>query len=217
MLLKFSAKGTKDIILRFLFLIFFISSFFTSCRLAYKSAIPHYKKIYQDTTAEPDYTNLNHWAAHPDKWDVSDTIPLSLKNEKRDTTADVFFIHPTTFLKNKKHPKKWNADIHDAELNAKTDYSTILYQASVFNGSCRVFAPRYRQAHIASFFSDDTMNARKALTNAYEDIRKAFQHYLKYEHKGRPIIIAAHSQGTMLALHLQPFLLVVPSKVLFLL
>jgi hypothetical protein len=55
-----------------------------------------------------------------------------------------------------------NPSIADPVLNAKTDYSTILYQASVFNGSCLVYAPRYRQAHIAAFFMKDTMAAKKA-------------------------------------------------------
>jgi hypothetical protein len=85
-------------------------------------------------------------------------VPAPLKNEARDSLVDVFFLHPTTFTLNRKL-ENTNAGIDDAYINAKTDYSSILYQASVFNQQCRVFAPRYRQAHLASFFSKDKIKA----------------------------------------------------------
>ena len=199
---QFYAKGTKHCFLRILFSIFFFPGFFTSCQPAYKSALTAYKNNYNDSVSVPDYHQLNHWAAHPDKKDLSDSIPAPLLSEERNIKADVFFVHPTTFLKNKRNPKKWNAAINDPVLNAKTDYSTILYQASVFNASCRVYAPRYRQAHIASFFSKDTAGAHLALEKAYTDVKNAFQYYLEQQNKGRPIIIAAHSQGTIHAARL---------------
>jgi hypothetical protein len=89
-----------------------------------------------------------------------------------------------------------NARIDDKILNAKTDYTTILYQASVFNQHCRVFAPRYRQAHISSFFMQDTTLANEAFEIAYNDLKTAFEYYLQHWNNGRPIIIAAHSQGS---------------------
>jgi Protein of unknown function (DUF3089) len=158
---------------------------FVCCRPAYKSYRQAYEKEYQqkDLTT-PDYSDLKYWAAHPWKQDPSDSIPQPLLSEARDSLVDVFFLHPTTLTSKKTSGVVWNADINDAELNAKTDYSSILYQASVFNGSCRVFAPRYRQAHIYSFFSSDTINTKKAFAVAYEDVKNAF-------------IIASHSQGTL--------------------
>ena len=47
----------------------------------------------------PDYSNLFFWAAHPDKKDMSDSVPSFLRNETKDGSADVFFLHPTTFTK----------------------------------------------------------------------------------------------------------------------
>jgi hypothetical protein len=149
---------------------------------------------------EPDYSRLDCWAAHPRKADPSDSIPLPLRNSFRaDTTVDVFFLHPTTLTGKK--DERWNAAINDAAINAKTDYSTILYQASVFN-EYRVFAPRYRQAHIRAYFTRDSAAAEKAFNLAYEDIKKAFKYYLDHDNNGRPIIIASHSQGSSHALHL---------------
>jgi hypothetical protein len=92
-----------------------------------------------------------------------------------------------------------NPLISDADLNAKTDYSSILYQASVFNGSCLVYAPRYRQAHISAFYTKDTLASQAAFELAYRDIKSAFEYYLQHHNNNRPIIIASHSQGTLLA------------------
>lgn len=155
------------------------------------------KYQFKSPDGKPDYSHLDYWAAHPWKWDPSDSIPTPLENEARDSLADVFFLHPTTYT-SKKRMDGPNASIDDDYTNAKTDYSSILYQASVFNGQCRVFAPRYRQAHIRMFFSTDKEKAATAFELAYADLKSSFEYYLKTWNKGRPIIIAAHSQGSLL-------------------
>ncbi len=151
---------------------------------------------FKSDERKPDYANLNYWAAHPFKSDPSDEIPLDLQSEIQETEADVFFIHPTTYT-DRKMPMGWNADINNADLNEKTDKSTILYQASIFNKYCKVYAPRYRQANIKVFFTSDKEQENASLDTAYEDIKAAFIFYLKSYNKGRPIIIASHSQGTL--------------------
>ena len=179
---------------QFLLVILMTSLF--SCSDKYQTFRSQYQ--FKSPDGKPDYSNLNYWAAHPWKHDPSDSVPAPLKNETRDSVADVFFLHPTTFTSLRKS-KTRNADIDDDYINAKTDYSAILYQASVFNQQCRVFAPRYRQAHIFNFFSKDKEKAAKAFDLAYEDLKNAFEYYLKNWNKGRPIIIAAHSQGSLMA------------------
>ena len=151
---------------------------------------------FQNKTSQPDYSNLNYWAASPFKYDPSDDIPKGLKDKNKDSLADVFFIYPTTYT-DSKMPEGWNADINDAVLNEKTDNTTILYQASVFNKYCRVFSPRYRQANIRAFYSEEKDSANAAFDTAYEDIKNAFEYYLQHFNHGRPIIIASHSQGTL--------------------
>jgi len=169
------------------------SLIFLSCNKyrAYKS-----QYAFNSPDGLPDYGNLDFWAAHPWKKDPSDSIPKPLRNGIVDSTVDVFFLHPTTFT-GKKQKKVSNASIDDWYINAKTDYSTILYQASVFNEECRVFAPRYRQAHIRNFYIKDTSVANEAFRKAYVDIKNAFAYYLEHFNNGRPIIIAAHSQGSL--------------------
>jgi hypothetical protein len=160
-----------------------------ACAHKYHAYQPGYGS--SNPAAVPDYSDLHYWAAHPWKTDPSDSIPSALKTQKTDSLADVFFLYPTTYITNK---EGWNANINDAYINAKTDYSTILYQASVFNQHCRIFSPRYRQAHFSAFFSTQP-DALAAFDTAYADLRLAFEYYLEHYNNGRPIIIAGHSQG----------------------
>lgn len=171
---------------------------FTGCKPSYKMHIPAYKTVFaQNKNAIPDYESLDYWAAHPWKKDPSDSTPTVLQNEAVDTSVDVFFLHPTTFTNNELRNIEWNANINDPILNCKTDYTSILYQASVFNKTCRVFAPRYRQAHLYSFYTNDSVRAKAAFALAYSDIKKAFLYYLEHYNNGRPVIVASHSQGTV--------------------
>ncbi len=143
----------------------------------------------------PAYNNLNYWAAHPQKKDMSDNVPKPLGIY--DTTqkqVDVFFIHPTTLIDN--DDLRLNAPVDDTLINKKTDESTILYQASVFNESCNVYAPRYRKAHIKAFFLP-AADVQQNFDLAYADVKNAFETYLGLYNNGKPIIIAAHSQGTL--------------------
>ena len=149
----------------------------------------------------PDYSDLFYWAAHPRKVDTSDKVPAFLKDEVRDERADVFFIHPTSYFGEKKGDP-WTPDLRDTVVNNNTDNLAILLQSSVFNGSCRVFAPRYRQGNMQAFYVFNTPEAKAAFDFAYEDVKKAFQYFLKHENKKRPIIIASHSQGTLHAIRL---------------
>lgn len=165
----------------------------SSCK--YNSFKNNYQ--FKSKDGNPDYSDLNYWAAHPDKWDPSDSIPAPLRNEPMDSSVDVFFLHPTTYTGFKKSNKR-NAPIDNAYINAKTDYSTILYQASVFNGQCRVFAPRYRQVHINAFLAQESKKNLQAFELAYTDLKNAFEYYLQHWNNGRPIIIAGHSQGSKL-------------------
>lgn len=150
---------------------------------------------FKSENGVPDYSNIQYWAAHPDKWDPSDTVPLPLVSAPLEKLADVFFLHPTT-LTGARENGITNARIDDSIINYKTDFSAMLYQASAFNERARIFAPRYRQAHIGMYAEPDSVSKYAAFNLAYDDVKRAFLYYLENENKGRPIIIASHSQGT---------------------
>jgi pimeloyl-ACP methyl ester carboxylesterase len=155
------------------------------------------KKSYDQrpVPTRPDYAKQENWAALPDKKDWADTVPISSLSDNQDTAiADVFFIHPTTYFKR----DFWNAPVDAPELNAKTDKSAILHQASVFNGSYRIYAPRYRQMALDGFFTKDLISKKRAIDTAFADVERAFLYYLDHYNKGRPLIIAGHSQGGLM-------------------
>ena len=146
----------------------------------------------------PDYHLLDHWAAHPQKRSKALMVPNgSPSQQPEQPLADVFFIHPTSFF-GKHH---WNAPLDHEVANEMIDQLVMPGQASVFNGACRIFAPRYRQATFYVFVRGAS-NAKKALDFAYRDVEAAFDHYLTHHNQGRPFFIASHSQGTLHAIRL---------------
>lgn len=142
----------------------------------------------------PDYTQSDCWAALPFRTaDTANETPKGIapiSDEQK--TIDVFYIYPTML----RQGNAWNADIYDAQLNKSIDRQPLRYQASVFNGTCRVYAPRYRQAHIDAYTAKDRQNADAAFELAYSDVATAFEYYLAHYNQGRPFILAGHSQGT---------------------
>ncbi len=150
----------------------------------------------------PNYSKEATWAALPFKKDLADSTPIGLYDNQTNADVDVFFIYPTSYTNKPKDRYTWNADVNNATLNQKTSRTSILYQASIFNASCRVYAPYYRQAHYSVFLTNDSNDRKQALNLAYEDVKAAFEFYLKNYNNNRPIIIASHSQGTVHAVRL---------------
>ena len=149
--------------------------------------------------AAPDYNLPENWAALPDRHDMADSVPAKSgqRDQQAEAVADVFFVYPTTYTYQPKNVvSEWNGAVDDASLNKHTDETTILNQASIFNGAGRVYAPRYRQAHYHAFVTTNVDDKTKSLDLAYSDVKAAFEYYLANYNQGRPIIIAAHSQGT---------------------
>tara|TARA_B100001939_G_scaffold345420_1_gene361923 strand:+ start:5879 stop:6754 length:876 start_codon:yes stop_codon:yes gene_type:complete len=113
-----------------------------------------------------------------------------------DENVDIFYVHPTTYFSD----DSWNADAEGYSLELMG--LKPLRQVSVFHGIGRIYAPRYRQATLASFTQIGSSNSEAALDLALEDIRTAFAYYMKYHNQGRPYILAGHSQGSYLLFRL---------------
>lgn len=152
------------------------------------------------TPSPPDYSKEEYWAALPWRKDAADHVPgKSPWRDRQDSArADLFYIHPTTAYT----PRRWNASVDNKFIRFKVDQFTIRGQAAVFNGSCKIYAPRYRQAVLYAYYDLGPAeecrgkNSGKAFALAYQDVLRAFQYYLKHYNNGRPIILAGHSQGT---------------------
>lgn len=147
--------------------------------------------------AAPDYADPAAWSALPDREDAADaSVPEFPPIDQGAAPADVFYVHPTSYIKS-----GWNGPVDDAKLNRDTDLLSTRIQASAFNGCCAVWAPRYRQAN-GTAFTHPGPDGGRALDLAFEDVRAAFRHFLARRDPSRPFLVAAHSQGSALALRL---------------
>jgi Protein of unknown function (DUF3089) len=143
----------------------------------------------------PDYTDANAWAAWPGRPSGADAVPAGTPAilPHAAPKADAFFVHPTTFLS----PRIGNAAYDAAGIpELAVDQIVLRFQAATFNGCCRIFVPRYRQASVGTFFQHEP-DSVEAIDLAYSDVRRAFEYYLAHENHGRPFIIASHSQGSI--------------------
>jgi hypothetical protein len=141
----------------------------------------------------PDYSRPANWAALPDHADPADTLPtMELVDQQPNAAVDVFFIHPTTYF----GTDHWNQPLDDARVNQLTDMFVMRGQAAAFNGCCRIYAPRYRQATIYSFI-DRSGSGTAALELAYSDVERAFDYFLQTYSRDRPFVLASHSQGSV--------------------
>ncbi len=149
-------------------------------------------------SAALDYADASNWAAHPDAVDAADaTPPRGFVDAQGDARADVFFLHPTSYVRG----ASWTQPEETMRGDALVDDILILNQATAFNQCCRIFAPRYRQAAFYAFMTENEAGLA-ALDLAYEDVRAAFERYMAEWNDGRPVVIAGHSQGSLHGLRL---------------
>lgn len=170
---------------RFFYFTFLI--IFASCKSTFKTQDFLQKNIPQ----QPNYNEAENWAVLPNTY--SEALK-EFSSKKIDTLqADVFYVYPT--LNTDKEDIRWNVPINDQEQQNKVLNKTVLFQASAFTTSGKLYVPYYRQAHLRSY-SILKNGGKEALLLAYSDVKRAFEVYLKKYNKGRPIIIASHSQGS---------------------
>lgn len=130
--------------------------------------------------ARPGMTGTNPAQWHPD----------GFVNDAPAPAVAVFFVHPTSYLK-KDH---WNAPLDDPDARRIAD-AMVRAEASVFNASPDIWAPRYRQATFGAFVTDQ-VEAKQALDLAYRDVAEAFDAFVAAVPKDLPIVLAGHSQGS---------------------
>lgn len=195
---------------RFLMLIFILTLIFVGGAFALyqwggnillRQATPvgHYQEPPKGSG--PDYRKSEDWADWPDPLHGSHSLwlPGGRSEPGGRRPAATFYIHPTTYLER----DRWNAPIptgNRAEWARRIDVF-VQSQASAFNSVSNVSAPYYRQAAYGAFLlkSED---ARKAIDLAYGDVLAAFDAFIAAQPTDRPIILTAHSQGSMHLLRL---------------
>ena len=159
----------------------------------------------KETYSSKLYSDMSMWLCGPDDVDhdycldnidsteiLQDNTRQLVKHEAAvNPDYDCFYIYPTVDL--------------TGAVGQHTDFSDInpmldplMSQAARLTKYCRVYAPLYKQITIPTFMEEDEI-LEEYLAKAYEDIEDAFKHYMGQYNKGRPFIIAGHSQGSRMA------------------
>jgi hypothetical protein len=140
----------------------------------------------------PDYARPASWLSRPDLPDDPARWTPPGISPSRDPRAAVFYVAPSAFYRR----DMWNMPIADREAGTMLRQFAA-NQASAFNGSAAIWAPRYRQATVGAFLATGR-DADAAIDFAYRDIDRAFEAFLAQVPASRPIILAGHSQGSLL-------------------
>jgi hypothetical protein len=101
---------------------------------------------------------------------------------------DCFYVYPTV-----SNAKGLNAPLH----SAPEVVAVARAQAARFAAHCRLFVPVYRQITTAALLTGKYTDP-KAETTAYDDVRSAWDDYLRNDNDGRGVVLIGHSQGAMM-------------------
>ena len=141
-----------------------------------------------DSSANPEARAIDY--SDEDNW-------LSFPEITKD--VDAFYIYSTVYVESSYEegaPDYATLDNEEMIMGALGEYRT---NSSVFEESCNVFVPWYRQAGMkyAGEVSAKTGNIDAALAGiSYTDMKAALDYYFENCNNGRPFIIAGHSQGS---------------------
>ncbi|WP_321342026.1 DUF3089 domain-containing protein [Breoghania sp.] len=129
-----------------------------------------------DVPPAPDYAVASSWLDLP-------------KNPDR-FAVDIIWLYPTVLVDN----SAWLMDITRKDLIAGAAES-VATEARIFSGQANLYAPLYRQMNLAGF---NLPEAERDAIVAYgeDDAKRAMAYYMEHYNKGRPFILAAHSQGS---------------------
>jgi len=126
-----------------------------------------------------DYSQSKHWLSLP---------PTVYK-------ADVFYLYPTTSW-TKNNSTSMICAIDDSLMMVGAAQAFVR-QATAFDTAANVYAPFYRQDNSSP---DNRLNVIAGIPTT--DATAAFDYYIKNFNKGRPFILAGHSQGANIVCNL---------------
>jgi Protein of unknown function (DUF3089) len=128
----------------------------------------------------PAYAEPANWLARP-------TRPTR--------KVDVFYLYPTSYFKTSASQPVIST-INDPAMVAGAKRS-FGQQATAFSTVANVYAPYYRQADAVTVLTSPLAEQSQIIggTPAHDAIA-AFSYYIQHANRGRPFILAGHSQGS---------------------
>jgi hypothetical protein len=144
--------------------------------------------------SRPDYAQAKYWISRPGlktepaRWYPEGSDPPQPSAQ----SGVVFFVHPTSYISR----DSWNGPIDDPTARSRAELF-VRGMASPFHAAAQIWVPRYRQATIGAFLTNDA-RAMMALDLAYADVLAAFDTFVKEAPADEPIVLAGHSQGSFI-------------------
>lgn len=152
-----------------------------------------------------DYSDAANWMCLPGRDDACaspDTVELGpngygapvVTHAAANAPVDCFYLYPTV-----SRDAGFNSDLSPG----MEERMGIQIQFARFTSVCRPFAPLYRSGTVAAVRSVmDGLNPDPIFARAYGDVEAAWHYYLEHYNHGRPVVVIAHSQGTVYATEL---------------
>ena len=152
-----------------------------------------------------DYADEANWLCLPGRTDACaspDTVELNpdgygapvVTQAAADPPADCFYLYPTV-----SRDAGFNSDL----TPGMEERAAVGIQFARYASVCRPFVPVYRSGTVSAVRSVlDGLNPEPIFTRAYGDVAASFHYYMQHYNHGRPVVIVAHSQGSIYAIEL---------------
>lgn len=111
--------------------------------------------------------------------------------------VDVFFVGPTTYFGT---VAQFNLPLDDPDAR-RGFLGAVNMEKGIYDARANFYAPYYRQAALKVYQLDGEA-AKPYLALAYQDVKAAFEQYLKTLNPDRPFILAGFSQGSDMVVRL---------------
>ncbi len=170
---------------------------------AQSDAAPANSSTVADKDKPADYNDPDNWLCRPGKETLCTTNLDAMQIDadgKRTyqkfvpaawSPIDCFYVYPTV--------SHQTTDYSDFTEDPEID-TVVRNQAARLSAHCRLFAPIYRQLTLPGLERDMKRGAdmKAAFDKPYQDVLRAWKHYLKNNNHGRGVVLIGHSQGTIL-------------------
>jgi len=153
-----------------------------------------------------DYAAAESWLCRPGRSgdacdvDLTTTVVAADGTLTKETwtadpkaSIDCFYVYPTVST---------DATPNSDMSQDPAEKNVVLQQFARFASKCRPFAPMYRQITLRGLQVSLAANADPLTLfskgTQYDDVRDAWQHYLKNDNQGRGVVLIGHSQGAFI-------------------
>lgn len=145
---------------------------------------------YGDNIVPTDYSNIDNWL---------------VTGGDREYDVDVFFLYPTSWRP--AYGEYPISGIYNVEMRHWANYY-LKTRASAFGTAGNIYAPFYRQLDSSFVVAQQPVAGIGYFGGVpFTDVAAAFDYYIEHYNKGKPFILAAHSQGSFAAAALIAFYL----------